>query len=577
MKPIVIGTAGGKNVTVDVDVLLRTRLLIQANSGGGKSWLLRRIAEQLFGKVPTIIIDPEGEFATLREKYGFVLVGKGGETTADCRSAAKVAHTLLELRASAVCDIYEMKPFERHRWVKTFLEALVDAPKSLWGATVIIVDEAHTFCPEGKAGESESSSAMVDLTTRGRKRGFCAVFATQRLGKLRKDASAELLNRLVGPTFEDIDLERASDLLSVSSSERRQFFADMRVLEPGNFFAIGRAVCKERTLVTVGDVVTTHPEIGSSKFSDAPPPTPEQVKRWLPKLADLPQAAEKQAKTEADLRQEIRSLKAQLVSRPVETKTTEVVKPVEVPVLVDTELRHIKLTLNNFAAVKILVDEAAPILQKIESELSKFTVQTGKNHNHWTTPAAAEKCVLPEKPSVGLAQKLYRQMNVAPARVVETADEETVTGPLPKGERAVLVAVAQYPDGLEPEQITVLTGYKRSSRDAYLTRLLARGFVARRSRTITATQEGIAALGDFELLPTGEALRDYWIQRLGNNHECAVLKCAIEVYPNGASKEQIDEQVGCKRSSRDAYIVRLKAKQLIRTEDGLVFASDNLF
>lgn len=67
---------------MDIDVLLRTRLLVQADSGGGKSWLLRRIAEQLFGKVQVIIIDPEGEFATLREKYGYVLVGKGGETPA---------------------------------------------------------------------------------------------------------------------------------------------------------------------------------------------------------------------------------------------------------------------------------------------------------------------------------------------------------------------------------------------------------------------------------------------------------------------------------------------------------------
>src|SRR5690242_7974913 len=87
MSKIILGTHGKKNAVIDLDVLMRTRLLIQANSGGGKSWLLRRVAEQLFGKVPVIIIDPEGEFATLREKFGYVLVGKGGETPADIRSA----------------------------------------------------------------------------------------------------------------------------------------------------------------------------------------------------------------------------------------------------------------------------------------------------------------------------------------------------------------------------------------------------------------------------------------------------------------------------------------------------------
>src|SRR5947209_2102103 len=92
----------GGHVELDVAILLKTRLLIQANSGGGKSWLIRRLAEQLFGVAPVIIIDPEGEFSTLREKFGFVLVGKGGETPADPRSAKLVAHKLLELQASAV-------------------------------------------------------------------------------------------------------------------------------------------------------------------------------------------------------------------------------------------------------------------------------------------------------------------------------------------------------------------------------------------------------------------------------------------------------------------------------------------
>src|SRR6185312_5032994 len=42
---------------------------------------------------------------------------------------------------------------------------------------------------------------------------------------------------------------------------------------------------------------------------------------------------------------------------------------------------------------------------------------------------------------------------------------------LPRGEHAILTAAAQYPDGVSREQLTVLTGYKRSSRDTYLQRL----------------------------------------------------------------------------------------------------------
>jgi uncharacterized protein len=183
MSKIIIGESAGRQIGFDLETLLRTRLLIQADSGGGKSWIIRVIAEQAFGKVQVILIDPEGEFATLREKFDFVLVGKDGETPADPRSAALVAHRLLELRASAVCDLYELKAHQRHQWVKLFLGAMVDAPKDLWRPVLIIVDEAHVYCPE--KDESEAAGAMTDLATRGRKRGFCAVFATQRLAKPR--------------------------------------------------------------------------------------------------------------------------------------------------------------------------------------------------------------------------------------------------------------------------------------------------------------------------------------------------------------------------------------------------------
>src|SRR5438067_3009783 len=91
--------------SIDLPTLLDTRLLVQANSGGGKSWLLRRILEQSHGKVQQIVIDLEGEFATLREKYDYVLAGKEGDTPTDPRSADLLAKKILELQVSAIIDL----------------------------------------------------------------------------------------------------------------------------------------------------------------------------------------------------------------------------------------------------------------------------------------------------------------------------------------------------------------------------------------------------------------------------------------------------------------------------------------
>jgi uncharacterized protein len=327
VSKIVIGTEpSGKALRLDVDLLIPSRLLIQANSGGGKSWLLRRLAEQLYGRVQTIIIDPEGEFFTLREKYGYVLVGEGGETPCDVRSAAMLAERFLELKASAVCDLYEAfrsRPMERRQWVRYFLNALIDAPRNLWHPLIIIVDEAHKFCPQEtpKAGNQVDreiiggcKDAMIALSTTGRKRGFCPIWATQRLAKLDKDASAEFFNRLVGMTIEDVDVDRAADLMSVSKDEKKEFRQSLRTISPGEFYAFGRAITIERTLVKVGDVETRHPESGKQAAGSTAPPMPDEVKKFLPQLSDLPKEAEQKARTEAELKREIRNLKAQLTN-----------------------------------------------------------------------------------------------------------------------------------------------------------------------------------------------------------------------------------------------------------------------
>jgi hypothetical protein len=63
-QPILGRSTAGASIIIDVARLVETRLLLNANSGGGKSWALRRILEQTHGKLQHLVIDPEGEFHT---------------------------------------------------------------------------------------------------------------------------------------------------------------------------------------------------------------------------------------------------------------------------------------------------------------------------------------------------------------------------------------------------------------------------------------------------------------------------------------------------------------------------------
>jgi uncharacterized protein len=536
MKPPTI-TLGkdhaGHNVEMDIDTLIKTRLLIQANSGGGKSFLIRRMCEQLFGHVPVIIIDPEGEFATLREKFGYVLVGKGGETPADPRSAKLVAHKLLELRASAVVDLYEMNPSQRHLYVRLFSEAMIDAPKNLWRPTIMVFDEAHTFAPEKGAGESEASDAVTAFPTRGRKRRFCAVFATQRLGKLRKDASAELLNRLVGPTFEDVDLKRAADLLSIPGDQRRAFDAEMRVLDPGNFYALGRAICKERTLFKVGSVQTSH-EIEESKYGSEPPPTPEKIKGLLPQLADLPKQAENAAKTEAELKAENRTLKLEIqqlkAAKPQAAVTKAEIKEVSILTEKDREdIAHaancVEGNLNSIRSDMIdFTNSSRKYVEELKGLVSKISAQSQRapnsQRNHISTPYQSRARVL--RPPV-------------PTFLPQSNGDLKLGGP----ELKLLSALKLYPEGVSKTKLALLTRYAHNG-GAFnnpLGRLRSMGLVEGGSDCIRITDAGNGLIPHVEPLPTGEALVQHWLDDLAGP-EAVIFKALLE-HGEAPNKEEL--------------------------------------
>lgn len=571
MRKLLLGHSGKKPVEIDLKTLLTTRGLVQASSGGGKSRTLRRLAEQLFGKVQTFIIDKEGEFVSLREKYGYVLVGKGGETPTDSRSAELVCHKLLGLGASAVFDLYDLKDAERHRWVRLFLDALMNAPKILWRPLIVIVDEAHRFAPERGQGESEAYGPMIDLATDGRKRGFAAIYATQRLGKLSKNASAELLNRFIGRTIEDIDVDRAADLLSVRRTDRADFEHDLKRLKPGNFWSFGQAVSTDRILVHVGPVVTTHPEPGAPGAAEKPP-TPEKVKALLPKLADLPKQAEEKARTEADLRAEIRSLKAQLAIDKV-SKTPAVRAKAEiktVPALRKTDLTRMEKVAERIDAV---VERAAKAIGKLDlKSASKSIRQAIEEAKGLVQNPIVARSIPPKAPVI---QK--RPAVAVPAPT--TGDEK----PLMAGERRILEILARfYPGTRTRSQLGQLTGLspRGGTFGNYFGRLRREGFIVEdHGGSVSITEKGLGAFdGQVPEGPSGpEELLQMWRNKLVSG-ERKMLDALTEAFPEALSREDLGAKTGFTHTGGTFgnYLGTLRRNELVTVEGDVVRASETL-
>ena len=248
-------TTAGAPATLDLEELLATRLLVQGNSGSGKSHLLRRLLEQSAPWVQQTIIDPEGDFVALADRFGHLLIDAEDHTERGLQVAGERARIH---RVSTVLNLEGLDAENQMRRAAAFLGGLFDVARDHWYPMLVVVDEAQLFAP-AVAGEVSdearklSLGAMTNLMCRGRKRGLAGIIATQRLAKLAKNVAAEASNFLMGRTFLDIDMARAADLLGM---ERRQAEA-FRDLERGQFMALGPALSRRPLGLRIGPTDTT--------------------------------------------------------------------------------------------------------------------------------------------------------------------------------------------------------------------------------------------------------------------------------------------------------------------------------
>ena len=270
-------TTAGSPATLDLEELLATRLLVQGNSGSGKSHLLRRLMEQSAAWVQQAVIDPEGDFVSLAEKFGHLVIDAAAQTERGLQAAAE---RMREHRVSVVLNLEGLDAEGQMRQAAVFLNGMFEVERDLWSPVLVVVDEAQIFAPAAATEVSDearraSLGAMANLMSRGRKRGLAGIIATQRLAKLAKNVAAEASNFLMGRTFLDIDMQRAADLLGMERRQAEQF----RDLPRGSFVALGPALSRRPLPIRVG-VVETQTRSAGPKLTPLPN-APNEVRELI--------------------------------------------------------------------------------------------------------------------------------------------------------------------------------------------------------------------------------------------------------------------------------------------------------
>jgi hypothetical protein len=557
---IVLGKAEDGALSIDMLKLIDTRLLVQANSGGGKSGTLRLLAERASSSIQTIILDNEGEFATLREKVDMLLVGDGGELPAEPRSAGLLARRLLETKVSAVIDLYDLSLDDRRAFVREFLEKLIALPRTLWRPTLIMFDEAHLYAPE-KTGDVESTKAVIALMSQGRKRGYCGILATQRLSKLHKDAAAECNNVLIGRTWLDVDQKRAGDTLGMSGSDPNV----LRDLREREFYGFGPAFSVNGVFrMRTDDVATTMPKAGH-RFEVAVPPPSSKVRALLAEeLANLPQKAEEEAEEIDGLRRENSRLRREMAARPTSVDEKSIERAVA-QAQREARAEWEPLLKERDATIRDLHGKLSRISQTVEKE-------TGRDLPKLTPPPAV--------------------VSLPPSRPMPTITRSTPSrassGSVAPVQQRVLNALAELEQlgSRQPQRelVAMLAGYSH---------LQSKGFVNAMSELRTAGLIDYPNTGTVALTEAGRSAAEYparprspedvqqrVISLLGGASG-RILEPLIAAYPSPLPREEVAKAAGYGHLQSKGFvnsISRLRTLGFVDSPDrGTIVAQPVLF
>lgn len=549
-------------------------LAILARKRSGKSYLARRLAEQLLrAGLQTVVVDPKGDYWGMRSSADgkspglsiIILGGEHGDIPLEVGGGEIVAKLVVEERASVLLDLSLFRKHEVATFMTAFSESLyrLKAREQYRTPVMLIVDEADAIAPQKpQHGEERMLGAMEDIVRRGGQRGIGCTFVTQRSAVLNKNVLTQAQVLVAMRTIAPQDLKAMDAWIEVHGTpeQRATLMESLPSLPQGDAWFWSPGWPEDEGIfrrVHVARIET---------FDSGATPAPGEQRVEPRKRAEIDlealrrQMLETLERARADdpreLRREISALKKQLAAQVSAAPDPRALEAARTEAYTHGKINGMAVAQKALNALGAAVDRArAEISAEAESP-------------DWRRP-----------PAPGANGTPRRRNPLPPTRPADLVHGTMWPdkGKLAEGERRILTACAQYERGVTREQLTVLTAYKRSSRDTYLQRLQAKDYV-RLGATITATPEGVAALGRaFEPLPTGDALREYWIRKLPEG-ERKILEVLIQAYPQTVTRDSLDDATGYKRSSRDTYIQRLRARQVVEvTGRGDLRASEEMF
>jgi hypothetical protein len=559
----------GEGLALPLEAVTQT-FGILAVRGAGKTNLARVMAEEMYkAKLPFVAVDPVGSWWGLRSSRDGkaagieipIFGGRHHDVPLERTGGALIADLVVGDRLSCILDVSEFSEGDKIRFLIDFAERLYRTNQD---PLHLFLEEADDYCPQRPFREqARLLRSWENIVRRGRSRGLGVTMISQRSAALNKNVLTQIETLFVLRTMSPQDRKAIAAWVEFHG-QAKELLASLDGLKNGEAWLWSPSWLRkcERILARL-----------SWTFDSGATPKDDRGARPPANLADVDLGAIKSRVSETierakaedprELRKRIAELERELKARPTPEAKIE---RIEVPIVKDEHIQTIRKLAAFFDGLDAhfarLNLDVLPQARQVSNEIVSAMKRFGNGSDGPSFPA--RHALVPARERIRTAKR--------------TDPSEHSGAALPLGQRRCLAAIAQHRAGVTRQQLTVLTGYRRSSRDTYLQRLQQEKLVELAGDSFIATAAGLEALGDgFEPLPTGKDLREHWLRHLPQG-ERVILELLTDCYPQAATREQLSQGTGYKRSSRDAYVQKLRSRGLIQiTGAGELRASEELF
>ena len=255
-----------KGYSLPINEVLTGRGFVTGKSGSGKSNTASVVAEELLERgLGLLIIDTDGEYSALKERYELLHVGADEECDREvsAEDAPLIADLALEENVPIILDVSGYMDEEvADDVIHAVIRELFVAEKQYQKPFLLFVEEAHEFIPE-RGGGDDVHKMLVRIAKRGRKRGLGVVAMSQRPAAVAKDYITQcdwlVWHRL---TWEN-DTKVAGRILGGDAAESVQSLEDGEALVMTDWDeTISRVQFRRKKTVDEGSTPTLHEAYG---------------------------------------------------------------------------------------------------------------------------------------------------------------------------------------------------------------------------------------------------------------------------------------------------------------------------